>query len=98
MVKQDYKLRSEMEALRGFAPFDIELYDLIASVGLLAKLQPESYAGVYKSAKSVQAEVLADVFSSMEVSGNEDLFNVADIRKLPSELIQKVVYLSLIHI
>lgn len=93
MFQQDSKLRSEMEKVRGFAPFDIELYDLIASVGLLAKLQPELYAGVYKSPKSLQAEALADALGCIEVSDKEELFGAAYIRTLSSELIQKVVYM-----
>jgi type I restriction-modification system DNA methylase subunit len=93
MNKQEAQLWSALGKLRGLASFDIELFDLIASVGLLAKWQPEPFVEIYKSPKSVQSQLLAEVLADLETSESKGLFNAASIKLLPAELIQAVVYL-----
>ncbi len=93
MIKQEAQLWSALEKLRGLASFDIGLFDLIASVGLLAKSHPELFAEIYKSPKSVQSQLLADALADLETPESKGLFSAAPIKQLPAELVQAVVYL-----
>ena len=93
MVKQEKKLWLAMDKLRGFASFDIELFDFIASVGLLAKQQPESFAEVYKCPKSKQRDLLISALADLAASETAELFNTIFIKQYSPELIQTVVYM-----
>jgi type I restriction enzyme M protein len=93
MITQEDRLWSALDKTRGLAPFGFELFDLIASVGLLAKLQAEQFAEIYKSPKSVQSKLLADALVDLEAQIQKDLFAAVAVNQVPAELIQAVVYL-----